>query len=128
VTVNARRVDPAAAIQKEIGGAHGVLVTAPFAEAFDQAMGMVRRSGTVALTGLPPDSFPLSIFDMVMNRTTVRGSIVGTRLDLKEALKFAEEGKVKAAVKTEKLENINSVLERMRHGQIPGRVALDFRT
>jgi propanol-preferring alcohol dehydrogenase len=128
VTVNARQVDPVAAIQKEIGGAHGVLVTAPFPKAFEQAMGMVRRGGTVALNGLPPGSFPLNIFDMVMNGTTVRGSIVGTRLDLKEALQFAGEGKVKAEVKTEKLENVNSVLERMRHGQIAGRIVLDFRS
>jgi propanol-preferring alcohol dehydrogenase len=65
---------------------------------------------------------------MVMNGTTVRGSIVGTREDLKEALMFAEEGKVKAEVKTEKLENVNSVLDKMRHGQILGRIALDFRS
>ena len=91
-------------------------------------MGMVRRGGTVALTGLPPGSFPLSIFDMVLDRTTLRGSIVGTRLDLREALRFAGEGKVKAAVATEKVENINNVLDRMRQGRIAGRIALDFRS
>ena len=127
VTVNAKQVDPVAAIQKEIGGAHGVLVTAPFPKAFEQAMGMVRRGGTVALNGLPPGTFPLNIFDMVMNGTTVRGSIVGTRLDIKEALQFAGEGKVKAEVKTEKLENVNAVFDRMHNGQIAGRIALDFR-
>jgi propanol-preferring alcohol dehydrogenase len=126
VTVNARNVDPVAYIQKEIGGGHGALVTAPFLKAFEQAMGMVRRGGTVTLIGLPPGSFPLSIYDMVMNGTTVRGSIVGTRLDLKEALSFAGEGKVKATVKTDKLENINNVFELMRKGQIEGGIALDF--
>lgn len=126
VTVNARKVDPVAYIQKEIGGGHGALVTAPFPKAFEQVMGMVRRGGTVALNGLPPGSFPLSIYDMIMNGTTVRGLIVGTRLDLKEALSFAGEGKVKGTVKTEKLENINNVFELMRKGQIEGRIALDF--
>lgn len=62
-----------------------------------------------------------------MTGTTVRGSIVGTRLDLKEALAFAGEGLVKATVTTDKLENINDVFERMRNGQIEGRVVLDFR-
>ncbi len=128
VVVNASQLDPVAFIQKEIGGGHGVLVTAPVLSAFQQAMGMVRRGGTVALTGLPPGSFPLSIFDMVLDRTTLRGSIVGTRLDLREALRFAGEGKVKAAVATEKVENINNVLDRMRQGRIAGRIALDFRS
>jgi len=128
VTVNARAGDPAAAIRREIGGAHGVLVTAVSAGAFSQALGMVRRGGTVALNGLPPGDFPLPIFDMVLNGITVRGSIVGTRLDLLESLQFAAEGKVKATVSTDRLDNINDVFERMRRGAIDGRVVLDFGT
>ncbi|WP_406694448.1 alcohol dehydrogenase AdhP [Singulisphaera sp. Ch08] len=128
VTVNVLKTEPVASIKKETGGAHGVLVTAVSLKAFEQAMGMLRRGGTVALLGLPPGSFPLSVFDMVMAGTTVRGSIVGTRLDLKEALGFAGEGKVKATITTDKLENINDVFERMRNGQIEGRIVLDFRS
>ena len=126
VTVNARGTDPAAYLKQEIGGAHGVLVTAPSSKAFEQALGMVRRGGTIVLNGLPPGSFPLPIIDMVLNGITLRGSIVGTRLDLQEALAFAGEGAVKPTVQTERLEDINSVFDRMRAGQIEGRVVLDF--
>ncbi|CAB3871146.1 MULTISPECIES: alcohol dehydrogenase AdhP [Achromobacter] len=126
VVVNAKTTDPAAYLKKEIGGAHGALITAVSPKAFEQALGMVRRGGTVALNGLPPGDFPLSIFDMVLNGVTVRGSIVGSRLDLQESLQFAEEGKVHATVATEKLENINSVFDRMRRGQIEGRIVLDM--
>lgn len=126
VTVNARKHDPAAYLKQAIGGAHGVLVTAVSPKAFEQALGMVRRGGTVALNGLPPGDFPLPIFDMVLNGITVRGSIVGTRLDLQEALDFAGEGKVKATVHADKLENINAVFDRMIAGQIEGRVVLDM--
>jgi len=126
LTVNARDQDPAALIKREIGGAHGVLVTAVSPKAFSQALGMVRRGGTVSLNGLPPGDFPLPIFDMVLNGITVRGSIVGTRLDLQESLTFAAEGKVKAIVSTERLDNINDVFERMRRGAIEGRVVLDL--
>ena len=125
VAVNARTTDPAAYLKREIGGAHGALITAVSPKAFEQALGMVRRGGTVALNGLPPGDFPLSIFDMVLNGVTVRGSIVGSRLDLQESLQFAAEGKVRA-VATERLENINHVFDRMRSGQIEGRVVLDF--
>eukprot|EP01031_Cornospumella_fuschlensis_P047720 gene47720-58460_t len=58
LTVNAKHQDPTAVIKKEIGGAHGVLVTAVSPKAFEQALGMVRRGGTIALNGLPPGSFP----------------------------------------------------------------------
>jgi propanol-preferring alcohol dehydrogenase len=126
LAVNARSQDPAAFVKKEVGGAQGVLVTAVSPKAFEQALGMVGRGGTVSLTGLPPGDFPLSIFDTVLNGITVRGSIVGTRLDLQEALAFAGEGKVKATVETARLENINDVFDRMRQGNIQGRVVLDF--
>ena len=88
VTVNAAtETNPVAAIIKATdGGAQGVLVTAVSPKAFEQAAGMVARGGTMSLTGLPPGNFPLSIFNMVLNGVTVRGSIVGTRLDLREAL------------------------------------------
>ena len=126
LTVNAAKTDPIAFIKKEIGGARGVLVTAVSPKAFEQALGMVARGGTVSLTGLPPGDFPLSIFNTVLNGITVRGSIVGTRLDLQEALDFAAEGKVEATVATETLDDINTIFERMRHGEIQGRIVLDF--
>ncbi len=126
VTVNAKTTDPAAFLKKEIGGAHGALVTAVSPIAFEQALGLVRRGGTVSLNGLPPGQFPLDIFGMVLNGITVRGSIVGTRLDLQESLEFAEQGKVKATVAADRLENINEVFGRMHKGQIEGRIVLDL--
>ncbi|HVY16015.1 MAG TPA: alcohol dehydrogenase AdhP [Rhodopila sp.] len=126
LAVNARKEDPAAFVKKQVGGAEGVLVTAVSPKAFEQALGMVGRGGTVSLNGLPPGDFPLSIFDTVLNGVTVRGSIVGTRLDLQEALDFAGQGKVKATVATETLEDINDIFARMHKGDIQGRIVIDF--
>jgi propanol-preferring alcohol dehydrogenase len=126
VTVNARTTDPVAHLTQEIGGAHGVLVTAASPKAVEQALGMVRRGGTIALIGLPPGSFPLPIIDMVLRGITVRGSIVGTRLDLQEALDLAGAGAVHATVQAARLEDINDVFARLHAGQIEGRVVLEF--
>jgi alcohol dehydrogenase, propanol-preferring len=124
ISIDARTQDPPAEIQKQIGGAHGVLVTAVSTIAFKQAVGMLRRGGTCVLVGLPPGEFPVSIFDVVLNGYTIRGSIVGTRLDLEEALAFAADGKVKATIETLALESINDVFNRLRTGQVNGRVVL----
>ena len=126
LVVDAALEDPVAAIQKAIGGAHGVLVTAPSQPAFAQGVGMLRRGGTLALVGLPPGTFDLNIFEVVLTRKTIRGSIVGTRLDLAESLSFATEGRVKVHYHREPLENINQVLTDMQAGKIDGRVVLDI--
>lgn len=123
-TIDASRQDPVAEVQRQIGGVHGALVTAVSTGAFAQAVGMLRRRGTVALVGLPPGEFPLPIFEVVLKRITVRGSIVGTRLDLAEALALAGEGRVRTTFAWDDLENVNAVLDRMRRGEVEGRTVL----
>lgn len=125
VTVNAKSPDAAAQIVKQTGGgAHGVLVTAVSPAAFAQALKMVRRKGTVSLVGLPPGEFQTPIFNVVLNRITIRGSIVGGRADLAEAIAFAAEGKVRAEIHRAKLDNINEVLSDLKAGKIDGRAVL----
>ena len=123
-TLNAKEVDPVAEVQKQVGGAHGVLITAVSNSAFKQGVGMLGRHGTMVLNGLPPGTFELDIFDTVLTRKTIRGSIVGTREDLREALAFAGEGKVTSHYTTEPLDNINSIFDRMREGRIDGRIVM----
>lgn len=125
LAIDGREPDAADTLVRETGGgAHGVLVTAVSTGAFGQAIAMVRRRGTVALVGLPPGDFPLPIFPVVLKRITVRGSIVGTRQDLSEAIAFAAEGAVRANVTVEPLAAINDVFGRMERGQIEGRIVL----
>lgn len=126
VTVNARNDDPGEVFKREFGGAHGVLVTAVSPKAFEQAIGVMRRGGTMVLNGLPPGTFDLSIFNMVLDGITVRGSIVGTRKDLQEALDFAGRHKVAANIAVEPLENINDIFARMHAGKIEGRIVVDM--
>ncbi|MES2265137.1 MAG: alcohol dehydrogenase AdhP [Bacteroidota bacterium] len=126
LVVNASKEDPGAFLQKATGGMHGVLVTAVSPIAFQQGISALRRKGTIALNGLPKGSFDLPIFDTVLNRYTVRGSIVGTRKDMQEAVAFAVEGKVKATVHAAKLEDINEVFDNMKKGLIDGRVVLEI--
>jgi alcohol dehydrogenase, propanol-preferring len=127
MTVNALDADAVdQVVEATHGGAHGVLVTAVSPPAFSQALQMARRKGTVALCGLPPGGFQTPIFDVVLKRLTIRGSIVGTRKDLADAIAFAAAGKVRANVHTAKLEDINRIFADLKAGKIEGRMVLDF--
>ena len=127
VTVNAKEPDAAAQIVKQTGGgAHGALVTAVSPAAFAQAIHVVRRKGTITLVGLPPGEFATPIFEVVLGRITIRGSIVGGRQDLAEAIAFAAEGKVRSHIHKMKLEDINEVFANMKAGKIDGRMVMTF--
>ncbi|WFU13432.1 alcohol dehydrogenase AdhP (plasmid) [Rhizobium sp. CB3090] len=125
--INAATPDAVAEVMKVTGGgAHGVLVTAVSPAAFSQAISIARRKATISLVGLPPGQFATPIFDVVLKRITLRGSIVGTRQDLDEAIAFAADRKVKAAISRAPLEDINKVFANLKQGQVEGRVVLDM--
>ncbi|MDR7184107.1 propanol-preferring alcohol dehydrogenase [Microbacterium trichothecenolyticum] len=126
LTVNALTQDPAAAVQERTGGAHGVLVTAVHPKAFGQALGVARRGATIVFNGLPPGDFPADIFDIVLRAITIRGSIVGTRQDMIEALDFYARGEIHPTVAVESIDDINDIFERMEHGRIDGRIVMQF--
>ncbi|WP_261393877.1 alcohol dehydrogenase AdhP [Microbacterium esteraromaticum] len=126
VTVNAATDDPGEAVQQAIGGAHGVLVTAVHPKAFGQALAVTRRGATIVFNGLPPGDFPADIFDIVLRAITIRGSIVGTRQDMAEALDFFARGEIHPTVAVEPLDDINDIFERMERGQIDGRIVMKY--
>ena len=127
--VNAGNGDPVEAVKAATeGGGHGVLITASSLEAFQQGVAMTRKRGTCVLVGLPPGEFPVPLFDVVANCITIRGSFVGTRQDMAEALAFAAEGKVKADIEMQPLSAINQVLDRLARGDVASRVVLEFGT
>ena len=128
LTVNAKTDDPATVLKEHIGGgAHGVLITAPSLPAFKQGVEMTRKTrhlcaGRFAARRLSR----LPLFDVVANCITIRGSFVGNREDMAEALAFAAEGKVKADIELQPLSGINDIFERLERGDVPSRVVLDF--
>lgn len=126
VAINAANEDPAAAVQERVGGAHAVLVTAVHEQAFGQAIGMSRRGGTIVFNGLPPGTFDVSVFDVVLNGLTVRGSIVGTRQDMVEALELYAAGKIQPTYQRRGLEELNEIFDEMRGGKIDGRVVIEY--
>jgi propanol-preferring alcohol dehydrogenase len=76
--------------------------------------------------GLPPGEFATPIFDVVLKRITMRGSIVGTRRDLAEAIAFAADGKVRPHIHKAGLANINQVFEDLGKGNVDGRIVMDL--
>ena len=76
---------------------------------------------------MPRRELPISIYDLVMNQQSIRGSVVGNRLDLQQALRCAAEGNVKATIETAPMEAVNDVFARMKEGQVQGRVVLSIK-
>ncbi|MED0702210.1 MULTISPECIES: alcohol dehydrogenase AdhP [Aeribacillus] len=127
IAINGLKEDPVKAIHDQVGGVHAAISVAVNKKAFEQAYQSVKRGGTLVVVGLPNADLPIPIFDTVLNGVSVKGSIVGTRKDMQEALDFAARGKVRPIVETAELEEINEVFERMEKGKINGRIVLKLK-
>ncbi len=127
LTFNARSDGTAAILAATGGGCHAVIVTATTTPAFEQAIAITRNAGTTVFVGIPGtahDLARLSIIGLVNGERIVRGSNVGTRLDLQEAIDFAVRGAVTARVEAIAFEDANLALDRLRAGQVSGRLVL----
>jgi alcohol dehydrogenase, propanol-preferring len=115
-TINAAEEDAAAAI-KALGGADAAIATAVSPAAFESAYASMARGGTLVFVGLPADNqVKLPIFETVLNGITVKGSIVGTHLDLEEVFRLHAEGRTRVLYETRELDQVNEAFGEVEAG------------
>jgi propanol-preferring alcohol dehydrogenase len=106
------------------GGVHVALVTSAARPAYESAFSCLRPTGTLLVVGLPAENICFPPILMAAGEISIRASAVGTRQDLREVLALAASGKLRCATTTHPLEEVNSVLDRLRRGEISGRAVL----
>ena len=113
-------------------GVSAVLALVGSQKAYDRALGMLSVGGKLMVVGLPNgERMPIAQSNpqtMAMKELRIEGISVGNRKDALECLDMAARGVVKMHYTTEKLENLQSVFEKMEKGQLLGRVVLDLQS
>jgi len=108
------------------GGPHGAIILVPLQSCIKEAVSYLRRRGTIVLIALPPGEFSANTVDVVLKAITIKGSIVGTRQDLAEALDLAAIGKIKCSIEVHGFRDVNNVLGNLAAGKVNGRIVLDL--
>jgi propanol-preferring alcohol dehydrogenase len=125
-TVNAATDDPVEAIQA-LGGADQAVVLAASPIVCEQAFASLKRGGTLVFVGLPRENLMrLPIFETVLNGITVVGSIVGTRVDLREVFELHAAGLTRVITEVRPLEAVNEAIADVESGRVPARVVFDL--
>jgi len=120
--VNASRRDPVEAI-RELGGADQAIALAVNRASFEQAYASLRRGGTLVFVALPAENhIELPIFETVLNGITVVGSIVGTRVDLREVFELHAAGKTRVIRETRSFAEVNEAITEVEAGKVPARI------
>jgi len=109
---------------KKSGGLHGVLVTAASVDAIRLGIDLLRRKGIAVIVGLPAGDALVPVFDVVVKRFTIRGSIGGCRDDVAATLEIAMRRSIRPHVEIRKLVDANEALAAVEAGNVLGRVVL----
>jgi propanol-preferring alcohol dehydrogenase len=124
---NSSREDPVADLQ-ELGGADVAIVLAASPRAYEQAFASLRPNGTLVGVGLPADNtMHLPIFETVLRGIKIVGSLVGTRVDLKETFELHADGRTEIVRETRLLDDVNESIKSVENGDIEGRIVFDLR-
>jgi propanol-preferring alcohol dehydrogenase len=102
-----------------IGPVDSSIVFAPSDDFISMAVKSTKKGGTVVIgvRGTLQD-FPFN------KEITIRGTAIGTRIDMQNVLKIASQGLVHAKIKTFDLSDANNVLLRLKKAEIYGRAVL----
>jgi propanol-preferring alcohol dehydrogenase len=122
-TLNAGSADDIKALRKA-GGVHVAVVTSAAKAAYDTALKCLRPDGVLSVVGLPSEPLSFPALTLVGIEARIIASSVGTRDDMRAVLQMAAAGQLRCITETQPLADVNAVFERMRRGQISGRVVL----
>ena len=106
-------------LNDKVGLLDAGIVFAPSDDVTDTAIKSIKKGGSViiATVGKIPNF-------LAFEEKTIRGTLIGSRKDMQEVIKIAEEEKLHVVTQTFPLEQANEVLEKLKTSKIDARAVL----
>ncbi|MGE8374688.1 MAG: zinc-binding dehydrogenase, partial [Diaphorobacter nitroreducens] len=95
----------------------------------DAFLRLLRRDGAMTLVGAPASPHPSpNVFNLIMKRRTLAGSLIGGIPETQEMLDFCAEHGIVADIELIRADEINTAYERMLKGDVQYRFVIDIAT
>jgi alcohol dehydrogenase (NADP+) len=95
----------------------------------DAYLECLTRDGTMVLVGAPASPHPSpSVFNLIMKRRQIAGSLIGGIAETQEMLDFCATHKITCEIETIPIQAINEAYERMLRGDVHYRFVIDMRS
>ncbi len=106
-------------IFKNIGFADASIVFAPSDDAIQQAMRVTKKGGIIVI-GVRGNIHNFKFYA----EHVIKGSVIGSRAEMRAVLKIASQGDVKVKVEDHNLSEANEVLLKLKRNEVKGRAVL----
>jgi D-arabinose 1-dehydrogenase-like Zn-dependent alcohol dehydrogenase len=125
--IDATATDVVAELQK-LGGARVILATAPSAQAISPLVDGLSPGGLLLVPAAPAEPLTISVFSLIMRRSSVAGWYSGTARDSQDTMEFSALSGVHPMIEKYPLDRVAEAYEQMHSGRVRFRVVLTFNT
>jgi uncharacterized zinc-type alcohol dehydrogenase-like protein len=91
-------------------------------------LNLLKTNGKMVCVGAPPSPAQVSAFNLIMNRRTLAGSLIGGIPETQEMLDYCAEHSIVSDVEVINIKDINEAYERMLKGDVRYRFVIDMAT
>ena len=91
-------------------------------------LGMLRTNGNMVCVGVPPPGEPVAPFNLIFQRRSLAGSLIGGLPETQEMLDYCAEHNIVSDVEVIAMKDINEAYERMLKGDVRYRFVIDMAT
>jgi uncharacterized zinc-type alcohol dehydrogenase-like protein len=104
-----------------------ILNTVAAAHNLDSFLVLLKRDGTMTLVGAPPHPHPSpQVFNLIMKRRRLAGSLIGGIAETQEMLDFCAEHNIASDIELIPIQKINEAYERMIKSDVKYRFVIDM--
>jgi alcohol dehydrogenase (NADP+) len=112
---------------KHAGSFHFILNTVAAPHNLDAFLVLLRRDGAMVLVGAPGEPHPSpTVFNLIMGRRSLAGSLIGGIEEKQEMLDFCAERGIASDIEIIPIQRINEAYERMLKGDVKYRFVIDM--
>ena len=115
------------AVAKHANSFHLILDTVSAPHSLDALLELLKRDGALVLVGAPGEPHPSpAVFNMILKRRALAGSLIGGIAETQEVLDFCGEHGITSDVEIIPIQQIDEAYERMLKGDVKYRFVIDM--
>lgn len=95
---------------------------------YNYYLNLLKTNGTMVCVGVPPPADPIVPFNLIFQRRSIAGSLIGGLPETQEMLDYCAEHNIVSDVEVIAMQDINEAYERMLKGDVRYRFVIDMST
>jgi uncharacterized zinc-type alcohol dehydrogenase-like protein len=113
-------------MDRHIGSFDFILDTVSAQHDLNAYLNLIKRDGTLTLVGAPPQPPTVEVFNLIMKRRQLAGSLIGGIPETQEMLDFCAERGITSDVEVIPIQKIDEAYERMLRSDVKYRFVIDM--